>query len=1712
MSDRIEKLYREYDKNVHPDDYPRSVGLFTIPEYPELEAEEGMWSTVLDVVITSLRYLAPATILTIFWGQQSFFFKILKYIDSTFRALIFSSEEQKQAVIQWLSEAGNVRVGDLDTVWRHGWILCGLLDGALPGACAGHPPIKLTLEHAQDIADHYLGVQPMFTKQELESNDVLSKHQEWKLTNYLDKIRLAMAKLTPPTVPKPVSTNTTTAAANLTYEYVARGSGLTAAHIKHKTYFKIYPTAQQSLDPGEVEIFIKGPKNIFGTATVSPILGKAQLIRQTLLGLQSKSNNYTENVLPITQGTAYLRSYGKNDMKKTYYIPKTKYDIEIETERHSDHVRIGYIVPIEGKYEVTITSRGQNIVGSPFNVTASTNIIKTLERDSFSLEDGEEIDIVDIKSDRKAILRIVDFVTEKMLLKENGSLETITDDDAKKLLESNTTFVDSSPNEDKIKINCDFVTQNISNADKTEAKKFYDIARKILTMNRVCNIIRKDIKNEDIEMINTKENPKAIPDVVNSTIYDHNPIYYTNRDKIIIPENISVSLFTERPKTKESHADNLKNINYENVSKCNENVYIPDDDDTISIDTQSTNNPFTLDVYESSYKIEKSFGSFITNEYETNNSQNEVSQSFRNPLTVSESTEIRLLYETSKNSNVHFDGFDKINIDSQSNNIKHTRATNPFISVLENESYKEKERLTDFIIGAPVSLPPLVGLNQSEKDILSLSFEKSRNIKSLHDLYCVREKDASSFLSTQDSFDHKEDFLAVSPFHSLGSDTYNFLSQGNLQRSRDMSPKELWDSAYVSIDENSSNPDNNNNSSNRSVSETSLRNISSFINDDNSSESIEEYDDFTTVDESRCNKLEFKRQVFTPIIEENEKIVSSSMKDTIDQKELEEVSKAFGELNEIYDDIFSNNDDSSSSISVNTIPHKSEMDYITENNKISVDSASEVKTDMKRHKRQNEGAISEVQIIDTESVSASQYLHAEENEMSEIRKSKENTQFGDQVQSNIVLEKKKYWDEKIRQIEAKRLEESKVQLKRRRSYSKHLKYNDSLNKRKGKQMVKNFLTLENERDEKIEKQPCLGNDVKRVENWTSLWDTHFEIQDQDKSCQNHIKDSKHADRTTVSTPVNIDIVDIETDTTPRNELSEEVFKAFETCPKRFFGTSRKHIISKIENFLGKSYSENKPISEPQQFNNGSGLVSSRISLFHKYSNSTELTSTKNNKTQNKILTKNYIENNIKRDVCDRRQKQDKEDLENCGTEPEIQVNIDNKNDFSRQSECFEKSSMSNENAMILLENSNEIVLRLQENTNTEMEEKTRGKEWIDDSNKLNKCTEPIIYNLKQTNDNNSFSKSELDIFSRTSDTNDDEKFHKYKSVEELPKINVKNFILLYEDVSRVTKPLRNTTNRKFTYSSSSIPGTPSKSQQTTCFNSNSLPVSGQYNLTMNESLLNLPTRCCSVDSALVHEEDKKYSSLSDIELEIIEKKSENGEGMRSTSTKPDDINQDGYKDRFKMAKQYFQSLEELRDVRKIKECKIVVNTSSTESLEGTEASNSKRAKGKKAKLKSHSMPSSEISRIWQEMQQNHAEGPDSKKLMKISEKFNVDDLFEDVMEGRLSRQGSLRGIPHKKAVLEAFKSMENINSNNKLNSYEMTMSQLTDFAKEYKVKNAQTYLSEYPYLPTTDPSKYQSRLDANASGLISYTELLKTKPRRNSVPDLRINTTFTESL
>lgn len=1237
---------------------------------------------------------------------------------------------------------------------------------------------------------------------------------------------MALSRLTPPTSPNKAantkSEQKTTAEeiTHFTLDYIARGSGLVAAQLNHKVYFKIYPTAQQSLDPGEINVLIQGPKSTYGTTVLPPILGKAQMIRQNLLGLQAKTC-YTEKVLPITQGTNYLRSYGGHDIHKTFYIPKTKYDIDIEVEVKQDHARVSYVASLEGKYEISITSGGQNVVGSPFKITASNNIVGHLQRDSFCLEDGEEIDIVDVKTDRKVVLRIVDFVTEKMLLNENGTFEKISDEEARFLMQTE---------------NVNVVHKAIGNLrrrhkeakNKPKSNKFYRIAKKVITLCRVCKIFQALHNNNTLLERNVNQNKDStkkqdIPDILNSTIYEDelkSHALLKNRSRTIVPEKISVSLMTERTKgfVEENKLIDTSDINVQTQKDSVENYNIlkvdrfEDDTSTVSVDTVQSNNPFVNDIYDQSYKAQKGLRSLIPKEYETHNLQSEEIESLTPKLFIDSQlqtnnqhinpfinvTELERpktpVYKiisgevTNRGDSVYFDLEQTLLTDESTC----SSLTNPFLKHGSErmDSYNEKP---DFIIGAPVSLPPSFNFvsssktnKENEKTGIHGSEEFSTKYRS------VETKDhIDDNYSSLDS-NKTQDIILI----SRTSPTPTTTSQS--QTSRETSPrKDTWDSAYVSIDDNNCFVENN---TSEPSPETYYKRKSEDLSKMGPAEreiwQIDaEFKDIPYADEdySRLHKHDLKRTEFTPILEENERILTSDMKEDTyrDQIDNDSVAGKFSEMNDLYDD-------QSETVSVSTNQDNKlqnlGIDYTLARNEIRVNSAS-ARADVKRHTKTIEGEISEVQVNATESFSVSPTLHVKDKEYNQEKNNNDEIQFCDRnIYSNIVLEKKRYWDDKIRQIEAKS-EEIRLMQNKRRLTSKHLRRNDSISKRKGKKIVQHLLKSGQEDNETTKSNADNFNFYKAKED--NIENIEFAKMSVDNtvatnrasliSCfrsksENNKCNKKSATNTINETKVssssfddaNAIVTNQVSDCTVelKPEVSEKVFQAFETSPKRFFGTSRKHILNKIDTFLGSHDEEKIAGKDNSDMNHESGLVSSRISLFHTISQTEDLQRPK---------TKGYSTHNITSNQSSER------------TMSLDRINKDSKeknNTFS--SESHSCSTPLEESPTTLREKRARL---LQSANNKSFDETLCSKPSNIEIENANNYVQRTIKGLNKQSTSQfqsstvklkSMSKSEMDIFNKITLTKINEDLDKHKSYEELPKVSVKNFITLYEDVSKTS--------------------------------------------------------------------------------------------------------------------------------------------------------------------------------------------------------------------------------------------------------------------------------------------------------------------------------------
>lgn len=1304
----------------------------------------------------------------------------------------------------------------------------------------------------------------------------MSKHQEWKLAQYLNRIRQALAKLTP-AVSKPNSQRTSPETMQYTLDYVSRGSGLTAAQVNNKMYFKIFPTTQQALDPGDIKILIKGPKDTYGMAVIPPLLGKMQLIRQKVLGISNKVT-LTQKALPLTHGANYLRSYGKNDMNKTYHIPKTKYDIEIEVESKPEHVKVAYIVPMEGKYEISITSRGQHIVGSPFNVTASNNIIGILERDSFCLEDGEEIDIVDVKTDRKAVLRIVDFVTEKMLLRENGALEKITSEVADMLISTDSIISETDLQQTEI-ITIDYKRQ-----------KFREICQKIKLMIQVCNAFKKCIIlkptalcNQTIIESNKMYLQKVIPDVVNSTLLEHSSQYKIKETlpRVIIPGSFSLLLQTNKI------ANEIHKPELETVKEIKENR----SNDTIISSNFALNNPFhncNSDFEQNIIKNEEDTLKLLSE----NVTQTSTEEAHIIPIKIVVETENEcdvadtgclidhdiLTLERPKTPVLKIitgqlqdridspflmpiNDLDEENIPGSNEFINQGFAHVHRYSLENPNEITESYPTADFIIGAPVSLPPILKAPSPEPDMdsiilasnlndalykyeMKVQAKKREEIDDYESVFSTSMCDNKTAINCDSADIQKIQLNSIDnlTFHSIDSNLEDitqdlYQSQNNSFgeylveeyeiKSKDIgvTKKDTWDSAYVSIDDNNSSPDTNNDNSvindipskqKNSHSDTQKR--EEFNNMGPAEREIwqtcKELGEQTAKinEDAKICKWEFKRPAFTPILEESDRSLSTGMKESIGTERIakddDPVTTAFAELNDIFKEYCPNTESNSLTLPDIEKYCSREVEGTIEQNVASVKSASEQQSDVMRQRIQTlEGTISRVQANVTESSSASRDLqnkNIQENntmrtECSQneifLPTNREKTQFGEECHENLVLEIKKYWDEKIRMDEENM--KTQKQYKKKKLSSKHLRHNDSLSKRKGKQIIKNFLSGgENKNStntqtsrntnyivqQRSHDQEELPTDVNLVEKWKKYWDERLIINNNQEiegikiKYQKHIKLPAPIEKSSIS-DTKIDI-SMPTQLEVKQEITEEVFKAFETSPKRFFGTSRKQIMNKIDSFLGKPNTRDEEIKNEIDYNLENGIVSNRVSLFHEISGS--------GKVPRSIMKRNLIENNNEitkvlhsKDIVNDTNITDTENIFDSTDYQKNSEEILNKQCDTVQYQKKEKNEIAKStNSVINIKELYETYDQNNQKTDNKICEIRTKVNNVGHQNILSKKIQKVKDKHKLA-----ASKSEMDIFNKVTSNNSEDDSDKYKSCEELPKINVKNYISLYETVS-----------------------------------------------------------------------------------------------------------------------------------------------------------------------------------------------------------------------------------------------------------------------------------------------------------------------------------------
>lgn len=151
------------------------------------------------------------------------------------------------------------------------------------------------------------------------------------------------------------------------------------------------------LSPPDIEVRIEGPNSGYGEITV----------QQTYF---NKSNKQTSD----------------NSASLVYRSNESLHNIPINYRVMSGYIRVSYIPQIPGVHKLSVTMHSEHVSESPYLITVDKKVENVTGQLSNRTPIARDVSGIQKEGRRpKVLLRIVDFVTEKMLLTEDGKLKKL---------------------------------------------------------------------------------------------------------------------------------------------------------------------------------------------------------------------------------------------------------------------------------------------------------------------------------------------------------------------------------------------------------------------------------------------------------------------------------------------------------------------------------------------------------------------------------------------------------------------------------------------------------------------------------------------------------------------------------------------------------------------------------------------------------------------------------------------------------------------------------------------------------------------------------------------------------------------------------------------------------------------------------------------------------------------------------------------------------------------------------------------------------------------------------------------------------------------------------------------------------------------------------------------------------------------------------------
>ncbi|KAJ4450515.1 hypothetical protein ANN_01942 [Periplaneta americana] len=341
----------------------------------------------------------------------------------------------------------------------------------------------------------------------------------------------------------------------LPLDCVVKGMGLVMAVQERRASFYIYllqsphlPSPPEISDP-DIVVKVEGPGSDHGELIIQRIYSK--------------------------KPTKHTKTRSQSLM---FHSTKSACNIPINYNLTSRYIRVNYMPQNPGRHELWVLRRGHHVPGSPYQVSVDRKADDSSVHTTSGVSDDE-----DAKRDRprrrkiRVIFRVVDFVSEKMLLSDDGKLQKLTANTTseeritRQLAEDNTE--DTTENNEGVeglnetqKISASSVTspqrKGRNSLERSEARKtkhdldfFRDKCRKVMLLCRF--LLSQSSSKESLKMLNTAGH-----------ILDGRPVRMTDRTYKLLENAVSAMKKYRR----EGHATRDHIIN-ENISSSSSDHY-----------------------------------------------------------------------------------------------------------------------------------------------------------------------------------------------------------------------------------------------------------------------------------------------------------------------------------------------------------------------------------------------------------------------------------------------------------------------------------------------------------------------------------------------------------------------------------------------------------------------------------------------------------------------------------------------------------------------------------------------------------------------------------------------------------------------------------------------------------------------------------------------------------------------------------------------------------------------------------------------------------------------------------------------------------------------------------------------------------------------------------------------------------------------------------